>query len=137
MGTYKRYKVIDKVQDPEFTQWMGSLVQKALRNSKIDADTVEIYSLTQEFRENYCIFFEADTKRFMLRILVFMEIDYDSNNEVCAEKVAYSLYEVTEIAPDGTHIYRNNPIGVSTAVITWDNAIIDAIYEQEHSQNTK
>ena len=131
MGSYKRYNVIDNVQETEFAQWIGGLVQKALRNSRIDADTVEIYEITQEVCNNPHIYIKADQKRFILRILVFMEIDCDNNNETCSEKVAYSLYEVTEVEPNGVHIYRNNPIGVGTAVITWDNAIIDAIYEQE------
>lgn len=134
MGTYKRYKVIDNVQEPEFAQWVGGLVQKALRKCKAEADTLEIYAISEEHRNQPDIYIKADNQRFILRIAVFMEIDTDGNGDTCAEKIAYSVLSVVEVTADGEHVYENNPIAVDTAVITWDNDIVDEMYERLRSE---
>ena len=131
MGAYKRYKVILNVDEPDYEQWVGSLVQKALRKVKVDADTVEIYAIAPSFKkDDPSVYFRADENRFILRILLYMELESDNNGFTCAEKVAYALYEVDGFDTDGAHIYRDNPIAIDTAIIRWDNDLVDARFEQ-------
>ena len=134
MGAYKRYKVIDNVQEPEFAQWVSGLVQKALRKCKVEADTLEIYAISEEHRNQPDIFIKAGDQRFILRIAVFMEIDADGNGDTCAEKIAYSVLAVAEVTAEGEHIYKDNPIAVDTAVIKWDNRLVDEMYEQQRQE---
>ena len=133
MGKSKGYKVIDTVQESEFAQWVGGLVKKAIRRVNVEADIIEIYAITDGIGDDPCVHFRADEQRFILRILVYMEIAWDSDGDTCAEKVAYALYEVTDLEPNGTHIYTDNPIAVDTAVIKWDNAKVMEMIENQRS----
>ena len=123
MGAYKRYKVIDSIQDPNYRQWVGSFVQKVLRKGKIDVDTVEIYDVDGGKR----IFIRMEGREYTIRLWECQPTMYDSSNKVCGENIRYALYEDKWFAvplSDGSIMYDRLPLAEGCADVKWDNDIL-------------
>lgn len=127
MNEDNRYKVIDKVQDPDHRQWIGGFVQKVLRKGEINAKNVEIYEIDPGKR----FFLRADGKEYIIRMWDFEPIMYDNSNQICGERVECSLYEnLWNVATKsgGERLYYRNPIVTFAADIKWDNDVLEADY---------
>ena len=120
MGAYKRYKVIDRLQEPDYEQWIGSLVQKALRKGKIDAEEVEIYDRDRD----KAYFLKVDGKRYVLYVWDYTPYTYDSNEQICAESVEYALHEqvfIRELKDNCIMCEDGDLVSWGKTIIKWDN----------------
>lgn len=119
MAAYKRYKVIDKVQDPDYTQWLDGFVQKALRKGKVNVDSVEIYDIEPSKR----IFLRAGDREFTIRTWNFAPWMYDRDGVLCGEAVDFTLFEDVwddEPGPNGLRGGHGEKIADGTINIMWD-----------------
>lgn len=89
MSTYKRYKVIDNVYHPHYSQWINIFTQKVLRRGKIEGDVVEIYDI-QEYKR---IFIKVDGKEYVIRTWDYSPTFVDERNLICGADVRYTLSE--------------------------------------------
>lgn len=123
MGAYKRYKVIDSVQDLNYEQWVSNFVQKVLRKGKIEANEVELYDIYCGKR--FCL--KIDGTEYFIRAWDYTPYIYDDNNYLCVEKVEYALYKdgwYEMQTANGTFGMHGIPIVSGETTIKWDNEIL-------------
>ena len=123
MSTYKRYKVIDKVCHPHYSQWINLFTQKVLRRGKIEGNVVEIYDI-QEYKR---IFIKVDGKEYVIRTWDYVPTFVDERNLICGADVSYMLSEDRlSYVPmsDGGHFGFHDPIVSGSLPILWSNSYI-------------
>ena len=91
-------KIINKVGDTGYIQWVEQFVGQIVQESKIDCEEVIIEDIEHSRR----IFLTIDGQEYAIRTWSFHSIEKDEQNQTCAEMVDYTLFRT--VADDtGSH----------------------------------
>lgn len=85
-------KIINKVTDENYTQWIERFVTRVLEHAYIECKEVIIKDVEPSKR----IFILVDGREYTIRTWNYRVIKYDNNNNPCAENVEYTLFETIE-----------------------------------------
>lgn len=91
-------KIINKVTNEDYIQWIEDFVIKVLKHASIKYDETVIYDIEPSNR----IFIFVDDKEYDIRTWNYHVVKYDNNNIPCAENVEYTLFEIVQ-DDDGSH----------------------------------
>ena len=83
-------KIINKVTDENYSQWIEKFVADVLKSSKVRYTKVIIEDIEPSKR----IYLTIDDKDYIIRTWSFHPVDKDSEGKTCAEMVQYTLYEM-------------------------------------------
>ena len=81
-------KLINKVTEESYIQWIEKFVRNVLFREKLTCEEVVIEDI--EFSKR--IFLNIDGEEYDIRTWSFNPIDADENGEICAEIVEYKQY---------------------------------------------
>lgn len=85
-------KIINKVMDENYTQWIEKFVTRVLKHAYIKYEEVVIEDIEPSKR----IFIFVDGKEYDIRTWNYHIVKYDNNGIPCAERVDYTLFEIVK-----------------------------------------
>ena len=85
-------KIINKVMDENYTQWIEKFVTRVLKHAYIKYEEVVIEDVEPSKR----IFIFVDGKEYDIRTWNYHIVKYDNNGIPCAERVDYTLFEIVK-----------------------------------------
>lgn len=91
-------KIINKVTNEDYIQWIEDFVIKVLKHASIKHDETVICDIEPSRR----IFIFVDDKEYDIRTWNYHVVKYDNNNIPCAENVEYTLFKIAQ-DDDGSH----------------------------------
>ena len=124
MAAYKRYKVTDLVQNPDYTQWISRFVQKVLRKAKIEVDMVEIIDIWEYKR----IFLRVDGKEYLIRTWEYVPTYQDEDGLICGADVRFMFSEAQRTyvpMAEGGYMGFFEPIVSGIIPIAWNNDYLE------------
>lgn len=81
-------KIINKVEDISYIQWVERFVNQIIQESKMSCDEVIIEDI--EYNRN--IYLSIDDKEYDIRTWNFHPVKKDEKDHTCAEMVDYTLF---------------------------------------------
>ena len=106
-------KIINKVTNENYNQWIEKFVADVLKSAKVSCEEVIIEDIEPSKRIELSI----EGKEYSLRTWSFHPVDKDSDGNSCAEMVQYTLYEMVE-DNNGSH---GNEVDFGLIRIEWKN----------------
>jgi hypothetical protein len=106
-------KIINKVTETSYIQWIEGFVKAVLDKAKIQCNEVTIEDI--EFSKR--IFLTIDGEEYDIRTWSFSPTGTDANGETCSENVVYTLYKMVD-DNDGSH---GEDIAEGYVGIEWKN----------------
>lgn len=106
-------KIINKVTDEGYIQWIEDFVRQVLQKAKLSYEEVVIEDIEPSKR----IYLTIDGKEYSLRTWNFHPVEKNENGNTCAEMVEYSLYEMVS-NKDGAH---GKEVDFGIMKIEWNN----------------
>lgn len=91
-------RIINKVTDEGYIQWIEDFVRQVLQNAKLPYKEAVI----EDIEYSKCIYLTIDGKEYTLRTWNFHSVEKDENGHTCAEMVEYTLYAIVP-DEDGAH----------------------------------
>lgn len=92
-------KIIDKVNDKGYIQWIEDFIKHVIQKSKISCEEVVIEDIEYSKR----IYLSIDGKEYVIRTWNFHSVKKDEQNHTCAEIVDYTLFKMIDDGDDGSH----------------------------------
>ena len=114
-GRIIKMKIINKVNDESYIQWIEKFVADVLKSARAKVKCKEV--VIEDIEPSRNISLSLDGKEYVIRTWNFHQIGTDLNGNTCAEDVEYTLYEMVE-DEDGTH---GNEVDFGLIRITWRN----------------
>lgn len=106
-------KIINKVTDSSYIQWVEKFVQDVLDRAQISCNEVVI----EDIEPSRNIFLTVDGEEYDIRTWEFQVVEKDTNGIPCAEMVRYSLFEMVK-NEQGSH---GEEADYGTIKIEWKN----------------
>lgn len=106
-------KIINKVTNENYIQWIEKFVADVLKAAKLSYEEVVI----EDIEPSRNIYLTIDGKEYSLRTWNYHPVDTDSDGKPCAEMVEYTLYEMVA-DESGSH---GKEVDNSMIKITWKN----------------
>ena len=118
IGRIKHMKIINNVDNDVlqafgYEQWVEQFVKDVISQAKLECEEVTIEDVEHSKR----IYLSVDSKEYMIRTWNFHPVERDNNNDVCAEMVDYTLFEIIENGNGG----HGNEISNGMLRIAWKN----------------
>lgn len=88
----KIMRIINKVTDPNYEQWIESFVARVLKRAHIKYNETIIEDIEPSRR----VFLLIDNREYTIRTWNYHVIKCDKKNIPCAESVEYTLYAMVE-----------------------------------------
>lgn len=85
-------KIINKVQDEGYIQWIEQVVESVMQLSKISCEEVIIEDI--EYSRN--VYLSIDGEEYDIRTWNFHPVQKDEQNHTCAEIVDYTLFRMVK-----------------------------------------
>ena len=85
-------KIINRIEDATYIQWVEKFVNQIIQKSKISCKEVII----EDIEHSRHIFLSIDGEEYDIRTWNFHSIGKDENNQICAEKVDYTLFRMVK-----------------------------------------
>lgn len=106
-------KIINKVTDSSYIQWIEKFVQDVLDRAQISCNEVVI----EDIEPSRNIFLTVDGEEYDIRTWEFQVVEKDTNGIPCAEMVRYSLFEMVK----NEHDSHGEEVNYGTIKIEWKN----------------
>lgn len=106
-------KIINKVTDSSYIQWVEKFVQDVLDRAQVSCNEVVIEDIEPRKR----IFLTVDGEAYSIRTWNFRPVKKDDDGKTCAEMVEYTLYEMVR---DNAGSHGAN-VSAGTIRIDWKN----------------
>ncbi len=107
-------KIINKVNDAGYIQWIEQFVNQIIQRSKLSCEEVIIEDIEYSKR----IYLNIDGKEYVIRTWNFHPVEKDKENRTCAEKVDYTLFRMVNDDNGGGH---GEDICKGAFRIEWEN----------------
>ncbi len=107
-------KITNKVNDPDYIQWIEKFVTQVIEKSKLACKEVIIDDIEDSKR----IYLIVDGEEYAIRTWNFHSAKKDEEDRTCAEMVDYSLYEMID---DGDGSGHGEEICRGSLRIEWKN----------------
>ena len=107
-------KIINKVTEESYVQWIEKFVRNVLYKERITYTEASIEDIEFDKR----IFLNVDGKEYDIRTWNFKPLDTDKNGNTCAEVVDYTLFKMVDDADGGSH---GEEVGEGQFIIEWNN----------------
>ena len=108
-------KIINKVNDESYVQWIEKFVADVLKSARRKVKCEEV--VIEDIEPSRNILLSLDGKEYVIRTWNFHQIGTDLHGNTCAEDVEYTLYEMVE-DEDGAH---GKEVDFGLIRITWIN----------------
>lgn len=103
----------DILQAFGYKQWVEQFVKNVINQAWLECEEVAI----EKIEQGKSIFLSIDGKEYNIRTWNFNPVKRDENNNVCAEMVDYTLFEIIKDA-NGKH---SNGVSNGMIRINWKN----------------
>ena len=103
----------DTLQAFRYEQWVEKFVKEVINQARLECEEIIIDDIEISKR----IYLSVDNREYMIRTWNFHSVERDKNNDVCAEVVDYTLYEMVK---DKTG-WHGNEISNGMLMIDWKN----------------
>lgn len=103
----------DTLQAFGYGQWIEKFVKEVIHQARLECEEIIIDDI--EFSKR--IYLSVDSKEYMVRTWNFHSVERDKNNDVCAEVVDYTLYEMVKDKTGG----HGNEVSNGMIRINWKN----------------
>lgn len=107
-------KIINKVTDESYIQWIEQFVKTVLERAELKCREVVITDIEHSKR----IYLEIDGKEYDIRTWNFEPVNYDTNGEICAENVRYTLFKMVSNGDGSGH---GEIVDEGALRIEWEN----------------
>lgn len=107
-------KIINKVNDPNYIQWIEKFVTQVIEKSKLACEEVIIDDIEDSKR----IYLSIDGEEYAIRTWNFRSVKKDEKDRTCAEMVEYSLYKIID---DGNGSGHGEDVSKGLLMIEWKN----------------
>lgn len=107
-------KIIDKVNEESYIQWIEKFIEQVIQRSKIYCEEVVIEDIEYSKR----IYLSIDGKEHVIRTWNFNPVKKDKQNHTCAEIVDYTLFRMVD---DGDGSGHGEEICKGSIRIEWKN----------------
>lgn len=108
-------KIINKVNDESYIQWIEKFVADVLKSARAKVKCKEV--VIEDIEHSRNISLSIDGKEYVIRTWNFHSVGTDLNGNTCAEDVEYTLYEMVE-DEDGGH---GSEVDFGLIRISWKN----------------
>ena len=106
-------KIINKVTDKNYTQWIEGFVTDVLKQANIKYSE----AIIDDIEDSKRIFIIVDEQEYTIRTWIYRVVEFDKNDIPCAENVEYTLYKMV----DNAHSSHGEEINEGRIKITWVN----------------
>lgn len=106
-------KVTNKVNDPDYVQWIEKFVIQVIKKSKLACKEVVIDDVEDSKR----IYLDVDGEEYAIRTWNFHFVKKDEKDRTCAEMVDYSLYKMID---DGDGSGHGEEVCNDSLMIEWE-----------------
>ena len=107
-------KIINKVNDPNYIQWVEKFVTRVITKSKLSCEEVTIEDVEDDKR----IYLIVDGEEYAIRAWNFRPVKKDEKDHPCAEIVDYTLFKMVD---DGDGSGHGEEIYNGSLRIEWKN----------------
>lgn len=107
-------KIINKVTDESYIQWIEQFVKTVLERAELKCREVVITDIEHSKR----IYLEIDGKEYDIRTWNFEPVNHDTNGDTCAENVRYTLFKMVSNGDGSGH---GEEVDERTLRIEWKN----------------
>lgn len=116
-------KIINKVNDESYIQWIEKFVTDVLKSARAKVKCEEV--VIEDIEPSRNITLSIDGTEYVIRTWNFHSVGTDINGNTCAEDVEYTLYEYEMVEDeDGGH---GNEVDFGLIRITWKNEGVEKI----------
>ena len=91
-------KIINKVENPNFTQWIEKFVKRVIKKSKLPCEEVIIDDV-----DDKRIYLSVDGEEYNIRTWNYRPTKKDEEDRPCAEMVDYTLFKMVDDDDGGGH----------------------------------
>lgn len=106
-------KITNKVNDPNYIQWIEKFVTQIIRESMLSCEEIIIDDV-----DDKRIYLDVDGEEYNIRTWNFHSVKKDEKDRTCAEMVDYSLYKMID---DGDGSGHGEEICNGSLMIEWKN----------------
>lgn len=106
-------KITNKVNDPNYIQWIEKFVTQIIRESMLSCEEIIIDDVDEKH-----IYLSVDGEEYDIRTWNFHSIKKDEIDRTYAEMVDYSLYKMVDDSDGGGH---GEEICNGSLMIEWKN----------------
>lgn len=106
--------IINKVNDPNYIQWIEKFVTRVITKSKLSCEEVTIEDVEDDKR----IYLNIDEEEYAIRTWNFRPVKLDEEKRPCAEIVDYTLFKMVD---DGDGSGHGEEICNGSLRIEWKN----------------
>lgn len=106
-------RIINKVTEKSYTQWIEKYVKDVLKHSGIKCGEVVIEDIEWSLR----IFLTIDGEEYGIRTWTFGPVKWDKYGNTCAENVPYTLFKYVD-DENGSHGIE---IDEGNFIVKWTN----------------
>ena len=103
----------DTLQTFGYGQWIEKFLKEVIKQARLECEEIIIDDI--EFSKR--IYLSIDNREYMIRTWNFHSVERDKNNDVCAEMIDYTLYEMVKDKAGG----HGNEICNGMIRIDWKN----------------
>lgn len=82
--------IINKVDDPNYIQWIEKFVTRVIQKSKLSCEEVIIEDIEDDKR----IYLSVNGEEYAIRTWNFRPVKKDEKDRTCAEMVDYTLFKM-------------------------------------------
>lgn len=107
-------KISNKVDDPNYIQWIEKFVTQIIQESKLSCKEVII----DEIEDSKCIYLIVDGEKYAIRTWNFHSVKKDEKDRTCAEIVDYTLFRMVD---DGDNSGHGEDVCNGSLRIEWKN----------------
>lgn len=100
-------KIIDKINDKGYIQWIEKFIKQVIQKSKISCEEVVI----EDIEYSKYIYLSIDSSEYVIRTWNFHAVKKYEQNHTCAEIVDYTLFKMIDDGDGGSHgeeIYKGS-----------------------------
>lgn len=106
--------IINKVDDPNYIQWIEKFVTQVIRESNLSCEEVIINDIEDDKR----IYLNVNGEEYAIRTWNFRPVKKDEKDRPCAEMIDYTLFRM---ADDGDGSGHGEEICNGSLRIEWKN----------------
>ena len=106
-------KIINKVTDESYIQWIGNFVEKVIKRANIQCQEITVEDVEHSKR----IFLTIDGEEYIIRTWNVRPVKKDADGKTCAEMVGYALYKMV-MDSTGSH---GEEVNEGRTKIEWEN----------------
>ena len=92
-------KIINKVNDPNYIQWIEKFITQIIQNAKLSCKEVIIENVEDSKR----IYLSVDGEEYSIRTWSFHPIEMNEKDLPCAEMVDYSFFKMVDNGDGSGH----------------------------------